>query len=151
VATRGDRQPRSKDLSAVDGPLELALVRPVARVAVPMDLVVRQTTLAGAIQLCVQLSGLEDKELYLALGVDAGHWSRITKGEGHFPVSKLPALMDLCGNEAPLLWLARERGYGLVVLQSEAERRAEAAERALRQEQDKVRMLTALMQGRAVG
>lgn len=139
---------RSKSLSAADYP-ELPLARAAVRVDVPLELVVKQQTLAGAIALCVQLSGLEDKEVYLALEIDAGHWTRIMKkGDAHFPVNKLNDLMDLCGNEAPLMWLANSRGYGLVVLRSEAERRADAAERALQDERNKVKLLTNLLQGR---
>jgi hypothetical protein len=119
-------------------------------VDLPLDLVVKQPNLSAAIALCVQVSGLEEKEVYLSLEIDAGHWTRIMKGDAHFPVNKLNTLMDLCGNEAPLMWLAHSRGYGLVVLKSEAERRAEMAERALQAEREKVRFLTELLQGRAV-
>lgn len=137
---------KSNKLKAVDYP-QLSLVRKAEPVDVPLDLVLRQTTLAGAISLCVQVSGQEEKEIYLALGIDAGHWSRIMKNDAHFPVNKLNDLMDMCGNEAPLIWLANARGYGLVVLKSEAERRADAAEQALNEERSKVRMLTDLFQG----
>lgn len=139
---------RSKNLRAIDHP-ELPLARKADRVDVPLELVVKQPTFAAAIALCVQLSGLEDKEVYLALEIDAGHWSRIMKGDAHFPVNKLNDLMDMCGNEAPLMWLANSRGYGLVVLKTESERRAEAAERALADERSKVKLLTDLLQGKA--
>lgn len=139
---------RSKDLRRVDQP-ELPLARKADRVDVPLDIVLKQPTLAAAIALCVQLSGLEEKEVYLALEIDAGHWTRIMKGDAHFPVNKLNSMMDLCGNEAPLMWLANSRGYGLVVLKSEAERRAELAERALTEERAKVKWLTDLLQGKA--
>lgn len=139
---------RSKNLKSVDHP-ELPLARTADRVDVPLELVVKQPSFAGAIALCVQLSGLEDKEVYLALEIDAGHWSRIMKGDAHFPVNKLNDLMDMCGNEAPLMWLANSRGYGLVILKTEAERRAEAAERALEEERSKVRLLTDLLKGKA--
>lgn len=138
---------RSKSLSGVDHP-ELPLARTADRVDVPLELVVKQPTFAGAIALCVHLSGLEDKEVYLALEIDAGHWSRIMKGDAHFPVNKLNDLMDMCGNEAPLMWLANSRGYGLVILKTESERRAEAAERALAEERSKVKLLTDLLQGK---
>lgn len=139
---------RSKSLKGLDHP-ELPLARNADRVDVPLELVMKQPTFAGAIALCVQLSGLEDKEVYLALEIDAGHWSRIMKGDAHFPVNKLNDLMDMCGNEAPLMWLANSRGYGLVILKTEAERRAEAAERALEEERSKVRLLTDLLKGKA--
>jgi hypothetical protein len=139
---------RSRNLKAVDHP-ELPLARKADRVDIPLDLVIRQPTLAAAISLCVQASGLEEKEVYLPLEIDAGHWTRIMKGDAHFPVNKLNPLMDMCGNEAPLMWLANSRGYGLVVLKTESERRAEAAERALAEERSKVKLLTDLLQGKA--
>ena len=139
---------RSKELRQFEHP-ELPLARKADLVEVPLDLVVKQHTLSAAIALCVQVSGLEEKEVYLSLEIDAGHWTRIMKGDAHFPVNKLNNLMDLCGNEAPLMWLANSRGYGLVVLKTEAERRAEMAERALREERDKVRFLTELLHGKA--
>lgn len=128
---------------------ELALARKPDSIDVPIELVLRQKTFAGAIALCVQMSGLDDKEVYLSLEIDAGHWTRIMKGDAHFPVNKLNQMMDLCGNEAPLMWLANSRGYGLVVLKTEAERRAEEAEAMLRESQAKVKMLTDLLQGKA--
>lgn len=112
-------------------------------------IVIQQPSLSAAIAMCVQLSGLAEKEVYLTLGIDAGHWTRVMKGDAHFPVNKLNGLMDLCGNEAPLMWLANSRGYGLVVLKTEAERRAEEAEHALREERMKVKLLTDLLQGKA--
>lgn len=139
---------RSKSLKRVDHP-ELPLARKADRIEIPLDLVIKQPSLAAAIALCVQASGLEEKEVYLPLEIDAGHWTRIMKGDAHFPVNKLNGLMDLCGNEAPLMWLANSRGYGLVILKTEAERRAEAAERALEEERSKVRLLTDLLKGKA--
>lgn len=118
----------TKTLFEIANHMELPLSRRVDKVDVPIDLVLKQPSLAAAIALCAQLSGLEEKEVYLPLGIDAGNWSRMKRGEAHFPVNKLNYLMDLCGNEAPLTWLANSRGYGLVLLKSEAERRAEAAE-----------------------
>lgn len=128
---------------------ELPLARRVDRFDVPMELVLKQTSMLGAIALCTQLSGLEEKEIYLTLGIDAGHWTRITKGEAHFPMNKLNDLMTLCGNEAPLLWLANSRGYALTLLKSEAERRAEEAEARAKEAEDKLEFLTKVMQGKA--
>lgn len=128
---------RSKDSLAVDGQGGLALVRPRESVAIPLDVVARQRNFLSALTLCVQSSGLEDKEVYLQLGIDAGHWSRIMKGEAHFPVNKLNDLCDICGNEAPLIWWARSRGYALVMLKTEAERRIEELEGLLAKERER--------------
>ena len=139
---------RSNKLSQIEYP-ELPLARRADSIQVPLELVLRQPSFAGAIALCVQVSGLEEKEIYLSLDIDAGHWTRIMKGDAHFPVNKLITLMDLCGNEAPLMWLANSRGYGLVVLKSEAERRAEVAENALAEERSKVKLLTDILAGKS--
>lgn len=115
-----------------------------------MSLVVKQPSFAGAIALCVQVSGLEEKEVYLSLEIDAGHWTRIMKGDAHFPVNKLNTLMDLCGNEAPLMWLSNSRGYAMVLLKSEAERRAEQAERRADEAEKKLEWALEVMGGRAI-
>lgn len=138
----------ARRLTAVDQP-QLPLTRKVDKFNLALELVVKQRSFSAAIALCVQMSGLDEKEVYMALEIDAGHWTRIMKGDAHFPVNKLSDLMDLCGNEAPLMWLANHRGYGLVVLQSEAEKRAEAAELALRAEREKNRMLMEIVQGKS--
>jgi len=139
---------KSNILNAVEQ-RELPLSRKVDRMQVPLDTVVRQPSLSGAIALCVQISGLEEKEVYLELGIDAGHWTRIMKGDAHFPVNKLNDLCDLCGNESPLIWWANSRGYGLVLLKSEAERRAEELQKKLDEAEMKNRVLIEAFHGRA--
>lgn len=139
---------KSKNLLTIAGHPELPLARKPERVNVPNELVFKQQSLGGAIALCVQLSGLEEKEVYLCLGIDAGHWTRIMKGDAHFPVNKLNDLMDICGNETPLIWLTNSRGYGLILLKSEAERRADKLEEQLAQERIKNRVLVEALHGR---
>lgn len=134
-------------MSGVEQP-ELPLSRRAVMQDVPIELVAKRKTLLGAINLCIDLSGLDDKEVVLSLGLDAGHFSHLRKGKGNFPPDKIAALMDLCGNEAPLIWLAHSRGYGLVVLKSEAERRAEEAEARAAKAEEKARLLQEILQGR---
>lgn len=116
-------------------------------------IVLAQSTMLGAIKLCISLAGFQaDKQVYGALGIDAGHWSRVMRGEAHFPVDKLTELMDLCGNEAPLIWLTHARGYdprSLRKLESETERHLREAREALDAERMKVRVLTDALHGRA--
>ncbi|WP_076787106.1 hypothetical protein [Burkholderia sp. b13] len=85
-----------------------------------------QPSMTAAIRLCQQLSGLDDKKIVGKQGIvaDVAQWSRITRsGQHYFPQDKLNAFMDLCHNEAPLIWLARSRGYELTPLETEMERR----------------------------
>jgi hypothetical protein len=127
---------------------ELPLSRKVKFTPLPIHTVMKQKTLLGAVNLCIAESGLDDKEIYLALDIDSGHFSNLRKGNGHFPTNKLNALCDLCGNEAPLQWWAHSRGYGLVVLESESERRAKEAEKRALDAEEKLRFLTSIMQGK---
>lgn len=116
-------------------------------------LVLAQPTLLGAIKLCISLAGFDaDKQVHRDLEIDAGHWSRITRGEAHFPVDKLSALMDLCGNEAPLIWLTNARGYdprSLRKLETETERALREEREALKREREKTALLTELLQGKS--
>lgn len=124
------------------------LTRARPMVDVPLESILARKSLLGAINLCIDLSGLDEKEIYIPLGIDAGHWSNLRKGKGHFPPDRINDLMDLCCNEAPLIWQAYRRGYGLVVLKTEAERRAEAAELRAAQAEMKVRVLMEAIAGR---
>lgn len=101
---------------------QLPLARRPAVTEIPLEIVMRGKDLLAAINLCIDVSGLDDKELSITLGIDAAQWSRIRKGDAHFPPRKLGALMDLCGNEVPLIWLARARGYALVQIETETQR-----------------------------
>lgn len=136
----------SKRLRTIDDAQSgLPFFRHEGKEKIHMSLINQQKTLCGAVALCVQLSGLEEKELYMSLGIDAGHWTRIMRGDAHFPLHKLCNLMDLCGNEVPLFWLANARGYGLVVLQTESERRLEEMGKELEEERKMNKWLTSLL------
>ena len=141
-------QPHSKDLTSVEQG-HLALVRTPQQTELSADSIAKQKTLLGAINLCITESALEDKEIYLALEIDAGHFSNLRKGNGHFPTNKIEALMDLCGNEIPLIWLANKRGYALMLIVSEAERKLKEGEAREAKLQEQVEFLTKLIQGKA--
>lgn len=105
---------RKIDLQSDSTPLrQLELLNGKAADAVQLDVatVLRQASLQGAINLCVSASGLARKQVYGALDIDAATFSRIESGDAHFPPNKVGALMDLCQNEAPLIWLSESRGY----------------------------------------
>lgn len=141
---------KSNLVHALDGPqIPLRLAR--APQAVDPSLVIIQPSMLAAIKLCISLGGFEaDKQIYGALDIDASHWTRIHRGEAHFPVDKLPALMDLCGNEAPLIWLAYSRGYepaSMRKLESETERALREAREALDRERLKNAALREALRG----
>lgn len=112
----------SNKLSAVEGQGELPLARAPKQPPVSMEVILAKRTFSQALALAVQVSELEEKEIYIPLKIDAGHWTNIMKGKGHFPVDKLNDFCDLVGNEIALIWWANSRGKGLHLLETEAER-----------------------------
>lgn len=127
---------------------DLPLVRAANPLAVPPETIMRRRDFLGAINLCIEASGLDDKEIYVELGIDPAQWSRIRKGDAHFPPNKLQTLMTVCGNEVPLIWLARSQGYELRQLETETQKllRAEQEKRAKAEEEN--RLLRELIQGK---
>ena len=99
----------------------------------------RKRTLGAAIEHCAELAGFAlDKELTQRLGVDKAQFSRWLSGQEGIHWAKFTALMDACGNDAPLLWMLQARGYDLESLrktQTETERQLTLA----RQEIDALR------------
>lgn len=148
LPSASDRPTRSKDLKALDR--QLPLVAKGDPVEIDLALVHRQKSLLAAIQLCIQAAGLQEKEVYLPLGIDASHWTRIMKGDAHFPLDRLGPLMDLCGNEAPLMWLAHHRGFGLHRLETALERENRELREQLAEEKRKAKWAVDLFAGRAV-
>lgn len=96
--------------------------------------VMRERTLGSAIELCAKVAGFDlDKQLQQALGVDKAQFSRWQSGQEGIKWDRLAALMDYCGNDAPLLWMLHDRGYDLhSVRRTETE--TERENRRLREE-----------------
>lgn len=98
--------------------------------------IAREKSLGGAIDLCAKAAGLEPKQVMDALKVDGkpldkAQWSRWASGQEGVVWPKFEALMDACGNDAPLLWMLHARGYDLNSLrkrESETERRLRIVE-----------------------
>lgn len=75
--------------------------------------IAREKSLGGAIGLCAKAAGLESKQVQDALKTDKAQFSRWTDDKEGIVWSKFVALMDFCGNDAPLLWMLAHRGYDL--------------------------------------
>jgi len=101
------------------------------RIDVPPQEVARKTSLGAAIELCVEVGGLQPKQVQGDLGLDKGQWSRWTSGAEGIVWHKLHALMERCGNDVLVLWQLHQRGYDLNSvrrLESETERRCRLLE-----------------------
>lgn len=125
--------------------------------AVTVQEITREKTLGGAIGLCAKAAGYEPKEVMDALRVDGraldkAQWSRWESGAEGVIWPKFTALMDFCGNDAPLLWMNAARGYDLSSIrrrETELERDLRTAqEHIVRLQQDK-RVLTEALRGAA--
>lgn len=105
------------------------------QVALPVEInpveVTRKRTLGAAIELCAELAGFTlDKELQQRLGIDKAQFSRWHSGTEGIVWPKFEKLMDVCGNDAPLLWMLHQRGYDLASVrktETETERRLRMA------------------------
>lgn len=97
----------------------------------------REATLGGAISLCAKAAGMAPKEVQDALRADKAQFSRWTDDKEGITWSKLSALMDVCGNDAPLFWMLDARGYDLHSLrrkETEIEKELRVAREALARE-----------------
>lgn len=95
--------------------------------------VIREKTLGCAIGLCAKVAGLEHKQVHELLHTDKAQFSRWEGGTEGVVWPKLSALMDACGNDAPLLWMAHARGYDLHAMRKQ-ETEVERQNRLLREE-----------------
>lgn len=136
-------------MTRMDEQGELALSRRAEPNDVPLEMVWRQKTGAAALCLACQSSGLEDKEIYQSLGIDAGYWSRIKKGEATLQTDLIEPFCTVVGNHIYPQWIAYRVGCTLVQIKSEAERQLEIVKDALAAERLKVRVLTDAINGRA--
>jgi len=115
--------------------------------------VARKSSLGGAISLCAEAAGLEPKTLQAELKLDKAQWSRWESGQEGVIWPKLEAVMDRCGNDAPLLWMLHARGYDLASLrkrETETERALRTAKEELARERLKNQALVEALTGRAV-
>lgn len=85
------------------------------------------------------------------LAVDKAQFSRWQSGAEGILWPKFSRLMDVCGNDTPVLWMLHQRGYDLHSLrkkESETERELRQAREQLENERMKVRVLTDALHGR---
>ena len=115
----------------------------------PIELTRGQRTAGAAFTLACSVSGLEDKEIYLALGIDAGYFSNIKKSKATLQSDLLARFCAVVGNTIYPEWMAYQIGCTLVLIQTEAERRAEAAEARAVEAERKLAYATEILRGRA--
>lgn len=109
----------------------------MSQIALPMEVapheVARKSSLGGAFELCAEVGGLEPKQIQSELKLDKAQWSRWVSGQEGVVWPKFCAVMDLCGNDAPLLWMNHARGWDLASMRRR-ESETERENRLLREE-----------------
>lgn len=128
---------------------ELSLIRKASQpVDLPTQMIYARKNQGAAFTLACDASGLDDKEIYLALGIDAGTFSRMKDGKNTLSGDRIKEFCDVVGNTAYPQWLAYQVGCGLVMLKTEAERRAELAEARATEAEKKLEWAMQIMQGK---
>lgn len=123
------------------------------KVHVEQNDILRQNSLGDAIDLCVRTSGLEPKQVSDAAGSkDNSQYTRWTKNQEGIKWEKLQAIMDVCGNDAPLMWMLAQRGYDLSSLrmtETETEKALRLSQEARAEVERENTLLKSLLRGAA--
>lgn len=117
-------------------------------IEMPIEIVRSKRTAGAAFTLACDSSGLEDKEIAMALNIDAGTFSKMKKGMATLNADLIREFSKVVGNTVYSEWCAYQVGCTLVMIQSEAERVA-AEERTRREEAEREnKLLRQLLSGR---
>lgn len=112
----------------------------------------RRPTLLAAWNYAQDFACLEDKQVYMELGIDASHWSKIRKGHASPPADeRFVRYLDVVRNEIPLVWLVESRGYDFLSLRKhrdDKDRRIAELEQQLADQQRAIRLLVEAKAGR---
>lgn len=139
---------KSKVLSQVAQQRELDLFRQPPPNEVPLEMIRRQANAGAAFTLAVSSCGLPDQSIYEFVGIDAGTFSKMKKGLATLQAEDWPKFCYAVNNRIYPEWCAFQLGCTLVEIKTEAERRAEAAEKRAEEAELKVRVLLETFQAR---
>lgn len=131
-----------------DAQAELPLARAPQNVTVPIELVRNRKNKGAAFTLACDASGLDDKEIYMALEMDKAQFSRIKSGTANLDDDLLSRFCDVVGNRIYPEWQAWQVGCTLVMVKTEAERRAEVAEQRAQAAEARAALLMEILSGK---
>ncbi len=127
-------------------PSQLSLPRPLMKLD---ETIIRSPkNLLRAFISAAELGGLEEKQAAAAAGMDPATWSQFKAGDRGIKPLALNSFMDQCANELPLSYWAYSRGYMLVPLESELERRLRLKQDELDKERAENKVLREVLTAR---
>jgi hypothetical protein len=139
----------SKNLSQLD---LLEKQRPQPAIVDPLSMlstITRRPTLLRAMHLAIEVSGLEDKQIYDAIDIDASHWTRIKNGTASMPLDEcFLNFLNVVGNEIPLVWLAEKRGYDWRTIRKHCSELEDENQKLKKELEDHKRAVRLLMEAR---
>ena len=134
-------------MSQLESQGELTLARKAAAVIVPIEMIRAKRTAAQAFTLACDVSGLDDKEIYLQLDIDAGYFSNIKKGKATLQADIVNTFCAIVDNNIYVEWLAYQVGCQLVQIESETERLLRLAREQIEMLKHDKRVLTEALRG----
>lgn len=128
---------------------ELGFFREPKTASVPVELIWSKRTEGEAFKLaCEACTNKDDKEIASDLGLDAATFSRIKSGKNTLNANLIARFCKSVGNTIYVQWIAYQINYGLVLLKSEAERRAEELQVKLDKAEEKLSWAMECLQGK---
>lgn len=100
---------------------QLTLTTP-NRIAVSIELIRSKKHAGAAFTLACDTSGLDDKEIFLTLGIDKGYFSNIKSGKNTLQSDLIKPFCEIVGNTIYPEWVAYQVGCTLVQIETETQR-----------------------------
>lgn len=127
---------------------DLPLSRKPQQVVIPAEMIRAKKTKGAAFTLACDASGLDDKEIAGSMNppLDAGTFSRLKSGMNTLDADRMSEFCRVVGNSVYPEWLAYQVGCTLVMIKTEAERRAEEALQKLAQAEAENKLMRELLQ-----
>lgn len=117
----------------------------------PIEIIRKKQSAGSAFTLACDSCGKSDAEIAGFVGIDAGSFSKMKKGLATLQGDDLKKFCYAVNNRIYAEWLAYQVDCQLVVIQSEAERRAEEATKRAEDAENLVRILQNALAGRVAG
>jgi hypothetical protein len=114
----------------------LVFSRVPLKIDVPLKTIRELKSAGAAFRMACAVSGLEDKQIYMTIGIDQGYFSNIKNDKATLKADKGVAFCECVGNHIYPEWLASQYGCTLAPLDyedqlREAQQKLEAAERRI--------------------